>query len=1149
MLEKRTNLILTVFLFGIIFFYLVNFVSSAPTIPSAYCNAHGAGEYGYCNPSSNTCNFQGTWQCTERGPCQTYCCHCDTWLYTPTYFGDGRTCLSDFECAPLDNAPIGSASKDAAGTYPYISTNGWAQDNDCSGLVTPTSNNCPLDIHIYVDGPAGSGADFYTTTANLVVGPSNKDNYIWNVPSQYLNAQSHTAYFYALGKDASGINNGNNLFLGTTTFNVAPTCTSFTYNSWSTCSYGSQTTTVASSSPSGCTGGNPVTTRQCTSPEGGNCANNNQCNYGLYCKSSTGKCTDPNNEHLACSNNQCVLVSGAGSNACSIDANCQVCSYSTSSSCSGGIKTTTTSVSPNGCIGSPSSSTTTCTYGCSSDGINCNSAPVCTYTTQYSCSANTRTKSYISSPSNCVGTIPSDSGSSTTCTYGCSSDGINCNTGSYGSSCASSAQCASGLICSSNVCKVSVDNSCTSTSECAQGLYCKSSTGKCTDPNNEHLACSNNQCVLVSGAGSNACSIDANCQVCSYTYSDWSSCTNFQKTRTVTSASPSGCYGTPLLSTSCDPCEGVTCNTPPNNLCYSSSGSCLTGSCSYTMLAAGTSCGVDKVCNTIGECGISQPIDLTLWNDLNSQNISSGESYDTFRAVAYGISISGRQVEFKFYKDELFDNLVATQISTNGYSNIQINNSGDYYFTAQVVGSPAQEIKSPILSVSSTVNNNNPSSLINSPVSGGIYFVNSPIVLQENSSDSDDPIVSEVWTFSDGSTFTGSYGTYSFTTEGQKKIKLKVTDARGAYSEQIVDIIVVNFGVKAFAKITLPLPKQAILSNDLIVQYTGDQSFVVNVSNSGICAYSVTCLAGNCPSYTQNAPNCSSSQNISISSTPNSYNFLEFNWTVRENNKVVGSNKSIGKTTGTFGFANYGTKNISLDLKYLPLGTYTTSSSEFTLFNNRQCSSQGNTWYSVQNGIITGSYNTLNSAYCAGLDNSAGTGDDCCPLGYYCSTSGSVGCVFDQNSEGSAATCEDYTTQQSCNTDASQRVRNDILWNNNNCGEIINGENILCSCSWQASSNSCIFTVNNRDSQYPTGTVSECVYTSQSEQCLNGYQTVAVSATLNSGTDPACVSSTQVLPCGKPVIALPFFGSVQFILSIVGILAIYAIFSRFVSRK
>lgn len=48
----------------------------------------------------------------------------------------------------------------------------------------------------------------------------------------------------------------------------ATTCTSFTYSAWGTCSNGTQTRTVTSSSPSGSTGGNPVLSQSCSSIDG-----------------------------------------------------------------------------------------------------------------------------------------------------------------------------------------------------------------------------------------------------------------------------------------------------------------------------------------------------------------------------------------------------------------------------------------------------------------------------------------------------------------------------------------------------------------------------------------------------------------------------------------------------------------------------------------------------------------------------------------------------------------------------------------------------------------------------------------------------------------------------------------------------------------
>lgn len=48
---------------------------------------------------------------------------------------------------------------------------------------------------------------------------------------------------------------------------TTPTCTSFTYSTWSSCSNSTQSRTVLASSPSGCTGGSPSLSQTCSSPD------------------------------------------------------------------------------------------------------------------------------------------------------------------------------------------------------------------------------------------------------------------------------------------------------------------------------------------------------------------------------------------------------------------------------------------------------------------------------------------------------------------------------------------------------------------------------------------------------------------------------------------------------------------------------------------------------------------------------------------------------------------------------------------------------------------------------------------------------------------------------------------------------------------
>jgi hypothetical protein len=49
------------------------------------------------------------------------------------------------------------------------------------------------------------------------------------------------------------------------TTTVQPTCTTFTYSSWSACNNGTQTRTVVSASPTGCINGNPILSQTCQS--------------------------------------------------------------------------------------------------------------------------------------------------------------------------------------------------------------------------------------------------------------------------------------------------------------------------------------------------------------------------------------------------------------------------------------------------------------------------------------------------------------------------------------------------------------------------------------------------------------------------------------------------------------------------------------------------------------------------------------------------------------------------------------------------------------------------------------------------------------------------------------------------------------------
>jgi hypothetical protein len=307
-------------------------------------------------------------------------------------------------------------------------------------------------------------------------------------------------------------------------------------------------------------------------------------------------------------------------------------------------------------------------------------------------------------------------------------------------------------------------------------------------------------------------------------------------------------------------------------------------------------------------------------------------------------------------------------------------------------------------------------------------------------------------------------------------------------------------------------------------------------------------MQGQCPSSTSASPNCASSSNtpIPVSGGQKGYDQLSFNWTFKEGQLFLASEAGLGKVSGTKGFSDYGSKNITLTVKYSGASLQTSLTREFVLLNQRQCSSSGTTWYKLSNGFITENRDTLGTIACAGVDLQAGTNDDCCPLGFICSTGSSPGCKLDESAD---LGCLSYTTQTSCAADASQRVRNEPLWSYYNCGTSVNGQNVLCACAWNAQRNLCEFGRNTRPEGNPVnGATTTCSYTTTTDQCVNGYQNVQIKAQGNAQVDPLCSDSTQILPCGKPVVALPFLGGVQILVIAVVIVVIYIILSRLNSK-
>jgi hypothetical protein len=100
--------------------------------------------------------------------------------------------------------------------------------------------------------------------------------------------------------------------------------------------------------------------------------------------------------------------------------------------------------------------------------------------------------------------------------------------------------------------------------------------------------------------------------------------------------------------------------------------------------------------------------------------------------------------------------------------------------------------------------------------------------------------------------------------------------------------------------------------------------------------------------------------------------------------------------------------------------------------------------------------------------------------------------------------------------------------------------------NWDA--NRCKFGKNVTTPSGGTGpgndVVSSCIFDTVLGQCVNGQQTATTIGKLTAGNDPSCKNETITIPCGRKVLDLPFFGLLQFTISLLGIALIYSLFSR-----
>lgn len=379
---------------------------------SAYCASEG-GLYTWAeaNAQPSSCNYNS---CSVPTPNQGICpagwhIPTDAEFYTLENYltTPGQTCDATRLGYDCSNAGIklvlgGSSGFDAIG----------AGNHETTGATSFFDKREP-SVHFWSSSPAPIG-----------------EGYSYNRFLVYL----YTPY-EMVGRDRGRGMHGLSVRCLADSFTATPSCTTWTYSDWNTCSAsGQQTRTVISSSPSGCAGGSPVLSQSCT-----------------Y-----------------------------------VPPVCSSWTYSDWSSCSSGGRQTrsVTSSSPSSCTGGSPIITQSCSY----------TAPTCTswtYSGWGACLSNGQQTRTIasSSPSNCTGGNPILSQS---CTYipSCASSDWSCtnwNTCSLGDT--QTRTCNKTSNCQGGVSSPATSQSCAYTPVCTASDWSCSDWGTCSAGGNQTRVC------------------------------------------------------------------------------------------------------------------------------------------------------------------------------------------------------------------------------------------------------------------------------------------------------------------------------------------------------------------------------------------------------------------------------------------------------------------------------------------------------------------------------------------------------------------------------------------------------------------------------------------------------------------------------------
>ena len=535
------------------------------------------------------------------------------------------------------------------------------------------------------------------------------------------------------------------------------------------------------------------------------------------------------------------------------------------------------------------------------------------------------------------------------------------------------------------------------------------------------------------------------------------------------------------------------------------------------------------------------------WSNLRGNRISSSDAGDSVLMQVNGIGLQNKLINYTIKKVGVidwnpFNWFTHTILHTEslGISDWQTE-LGTFFFNVKVENLANQSNE---LEVGSA-NDSAPVAIIASPPNHYNASVNQTISFTHASYDEDD-MLRVKWDFGDGTSFvvenyslalTPGLGNtlHNYSSAGTYTVKLNVSEmARNQSSVDSVNVKVIGSGISVFPVISSPASG---LSSSNVIRFNASASYILNCSASSVPAADFAFATNN------NEFNCS------YILRPNNRTTKGFdviaNWNI--GSLVVSGNWSnMSAVDFTKYFIQSGTYNVKLNLTYKPsLGRNISETvySSFSVGSGWRCDAYETSAFWNKTDQI---FNAVNNCTLYASESFR----SCCPtiVNNVCNTTS-------KKCEGTASFCDDLTAfgRNTCEA-ASDRIILNSVSSDVVCGETIYYTNASgasctnvtrCSCSWQSNDDECGVKIST-DSDCEGGIIipggDSCFYNTVREDRCN--DTGVIILHWNPVTPRAsCRASSREIPCVSNT-RLPVFDKFNFIFAVLGLVIIYAVFSR-----